>query len=169
MQRFGILCVKKSVEINQKHQNMKRILLLTAIICLSVNIFAQKSAQSIKYEGVLAQVITQDRYDKLQRESPAKLVATYYEATRFCYVSDKLPENARVMGDLCDFISPNEVCDNASAVVATQQLNHRKYTMVRDEVLYNAYAIGNTGFYAIVYPMGVYAKNYNAFMKEYGF
>lgn len=148
---------------------MKKILLLTATICLCVNVFAQKSVQSIKYEGVLAQVITQDRYDKLQRESPAKLVATYYEATRFCYVSDKLPENARVMGDLCDFVSTNEVCDNAATVVSTKQLNPRKYTMVRDEVLYNAYAIGNTGFYAIVYPAGVYAKNYNAFMKEYGF
>lgn len=131
--------------------------------------FAQKSVQSIKYEGALAQAITQERFNKLQAESPSKLVATYYEITRFCYVSNQLPENARVMSDLCNFLSPGQVCDDATTVTATKQLNARKYTLSQDEVRYTAYPIGNTGYYAIVYPTGVYQKNYRAFMKEYGF
>lgn len=134
-----------------------------------MNIFAQKSARSIRYEGVLAQTITQERYDRLQRESPSKLVATYYEATRFCYVSNQLPENTRVMGDICNFVSPGKACDEASAVVTAGEINHYKYVMERDEVRYTAYAIGSTGYYAIVYPTGIYQKNYTAFMKEYGF
>ena len=134
-----------------------------------MNIFAQKSVQSIKYEGALAQAITQERYNRLLSESPSKLVATYYEITKFCYVSNQLPENTRVMGDLCDFVAPGQVCDDASAITSTKQINRFKYTMDRDEVRYTAYAIGNTGHYAIVYPTGIYQKNYTAFLKEYGF
>lgn len=148
---------------------MKKIILLAATICLCMNIFAQKSANSIKYEGALAQAITQERYNKLLSESPSKLVATYYEVTKFCYVSNQLPESARVMGDLCDYISPNEVCDDAATVTGTKQINPRKYTMTRDDIRYNAYAVGSTGYYVIVYPSDVYRKNYSAFMKEYGF
>ena len=148
---------------------MKKILLLATAIVLCMNVFAQKNVQSIKYEGLLAQTITQERFNRLQNESPSKLLDTYFDVTHFCYVSNQLPENARVMGDFCDFVSQNEVCDDATAVVAAKQLNHRKYAMVRDEVRYNAYAIGNTGYYAIVSPIGVYQKNYKAFMKEYGF
>ena len=131
--------------------------------------FAQKSAQSIKYEGALAQAITQERFNKLQRESPSKLVATYYEVTQFCYVSNQLPESARVMGDFCDFVSSDHACDDAATVVSTKQINPRKYTMTRDDIRYNAYAIGSTGYYVIVYPTDIYQKNYTAFMKEYGF
>ena len=148
---------------------MKKILLLTATICLCLNIFAQKSAQSIKYEGVLAQAISQERYDRLQRESPSKLVATYYEVTQFCYVSNQLPENSRVLGEFCDYVSPDQVCDDAATVASTKQLNPRKYTMARDESRYNAYPIGDTGYYVIVYPADVYKKNYLSFMKSYGF
>ena len=131
--------------------------------------FAQKSAQSIKYEGALAQAITQERFNKLQRESPSKLVATYYEVTQFCYVSNQLPESARVMGDFCDFVSSDQACDDAATVVSTKQINPRKYTMTRDDIRYNAYAIGSTGYYVIVYPTDIYQKNYTTFMKEYGF
>ena len=148
---------------------MKKVLLLAAIVFLCLSSFAQKSAQSIKYEGVLAQAITQERFNKLQAESPSKLVATYYEITRFCYVSNQLPENTRMMGDLCDFVSPDQTCDDASVVTSTKQLNPRKYTLSQDEVRYTAYAVGSTGYYAIVYPLSVYQKNYTAFLKEYGF
>lgn len=148
---------------------MKKITLLAAIICLCMSAFAQKSVQSIKYEGALAQAITQERFNKLQSESPSKLVATYYEVTRFCYVSNQLPESTRVMGDLCNYVSPGQVCDDAATAVSTKQINRFKYAMERDEVRYTAYAIGDTGYYAIVYPTGIYQKNYTAFMKEYGF
>lgn len=134
-----------------------------------MSVFAQKSVKTIKYEGALTEVISQERYDLLQAESPSKLVATYYEATQYCYVSNKLPENVRVMGDLCYFVTPDNICDNASAVVAAKQLNRHKYLMEQDEVRYTAYALGDTGYYAIVYPTGEYTKNYTAFMKEYGF
>lgn len=134
-----------------------------------MNVFAQKSVQSIKYEGALAQAISQERYNRLQAESPSKLVATYYEVTQYCYVSDQLPENVRVMGSLCDFVAPDNTCDDASSVVAAKQLNRHKYMMQQDEVRYTAYAIGSTGYYAIVYPVDTYTKNYIAFMKEYGF
>ena len=136
---------------------------------MCLNIFAQKSVQSIKYEGVLAQAITQERYDKLLRESPSKLVATYYEVTRFCYVSNQLPEDARMMGDFCNYVSPDQVCDDAATVTSTKQINPRKYTMTRDEFRYNVYAIGDSGYYVIVYPANIYQKNYATFMKEYGF
>ena len=147
---------------------MKKILLLATAIVLCLNVFAQKSVQSIKYEGALAQAISQERFTRLQTESPSKLVATYYEVTRFCYVSDKLPENTRVMGDICDYVSPGEVCD-AADIAANKQFNRKKYVMEQDEVRYTAYAIGSTGYYAIVYPTGEYLKNYTSFMKEYGF
>ena len=148
---------------------MKRIFLLLTIICLCISVFAQKSVKSIRYEGVLAQVITQERYDLLLNESPSKLVATYYEATQFCYVSKHLPENVRMMGDICNYVAKDKVCDDAGAVVAAGAVNRFNYNMDRDEIRYSAYAIGNTGYYAIVYPTGIYVKNYNAFMKEYGF
>ena len=148
---------------------MKKILLLAAIISLCLSSFAQKSVQSIRYEGALAQAITQERYNRLLSESPSKLVATYYEVTKFCYVSNQLPESVRVMGDFCDFVSPNEACDDAATVASTKQINPRKYTMTRDDIRYNAYTIGSTGYYVIVYPSDVYTKNYSAFMKEYGF
>ena len=134
-----------------------------------MNVFAQKNVQSIKYEGALAQAISQERYNLLKAESPSKLVATYYETTQYCYVSNQLPENVRVMGELCDFVVPGNSCDDASAIVAAKQLNRHKYTMGQDEVRYSAYAIGSTGYYAIVYPIDTYKKNYVAFMKEYGF
>ena len=73
------------------------------------------------------------------------------------------------MGDFCDFVSPNEACDDAATVASTKQINPRKYTMTRDDIRYNAYTIGSTGYYVIVYPSDVYTKNYSAFMKEYGF
>ena len=138
-------------------------------ICLCMSVFAQKSVKSIRYEGVLAQVITPERYDVLLNETPSKLVATYYEATQFCYVSNKLPENVRMMGDICNYVAEDKVCDEASAVVAAGAINRFNYNMDRDEIRYSAYAISNTGYYAIVYPTEVYTKNYVAFMKEYGF
>lgn len=148
---------------------MKKIVILTAVICLCISAFAQKSVQSIKYEGVLAQAITQERYNKLMTQSPSKLLDTYYDVTGFCYVTNQLPENAVVMGDICSCISPNENCDDASTVATSKQINHRKYAMQREEVRYVAYTLGNTGSYVVVYPLGVYQKNRNAFMKEYGY
>lgn len=148
---------------------MKKILLLATAIILCFSTFAQKTAQSIRYEGMLAQVISQERFTRLQNETPSKLVATYFEVTQFCYVSDKLPEGSRMMGDICDYLSPNEVCDNAAAVVAAGEINHYKYTFDRDEVRYTAYAIGSTGYYAILSPQGEYNKKRIDFMKQYGF
>lgn len=148
---------------------MKKIILLAATICLCMNVFAQKNVQSIKYEGALAQAITQERYNRLMNESPSKLLDTYFDANHYCYISNQLPENARMMGDVCNYVSPDQVCDDASTVVSTKLINHHKYAMIRDEAVYNAYAIGNTGYYVIVNPVDVYQRNYRAFMKEYGF
>ena len=148
---------------------MKKILLLATAIVLCLNVFAQKSVQSIKYEGALAQAISQERFTLLQTESPSKLVATYYETTQFCYIANSLPVNVRVMGELCDFVCTGETCDDASSVIAIKQINRHKYMLEQDEIRYTAYAIGSTGYYAIVYPTGEYLKNYASFMKEYGF
>lgn len=134
-----------------------------------MNVFAQKSVQSIKYEGALAQAISQERFNRLQTESPSKLVATYYEVTQFCYVSNQLPDNARMLGDFCEHVSADQTCDDAATVANTKVFNHRKYALSQDDFRYNAYAIGSTGYYVIVYPADVYQKNYISFMKEYGF
>lgn len=136
-------------------------------MCLST--FAQKSVLDIKYEGALAQAISQERFNKLQSESPSKLVATYYEVTQYCYVSNQLPENVRLMGDFCGYTTSNHVCDDAETVASTKQFYHRNYEMTQDEVRYTAYSIGSTGYYVIVYPVDIYTRNYVAFMKGYGF
>ena len=148
---------------------MKKIILLAATICLCMNVFAQKNVQSIKYEGALAQAITQERYNRLMNESPSKLLDTYFDANHYCYISNQLPDNARMLGDFCEYISADQTCDDAATVANTKVFNHRKYALAQDDFRYNAYAIGSTGYYVIVYPTDVYQKNYRAFMKEYGF
>lgn len=152
---------------------MKKIFLLVISICLCFSVFAQKNAlksvESIKYEGVITQVETPENFIRLQVESPSKLLAVYYEMTHFCYISDKLPENAQVKGELCNFVSPSTTCDDANTLISTKEINHRKYRMVPGIDTYNAYAIGNSGYYVIVYPKDVIAKGRIAFMKEYGY
>lgn len=147
---------------------MKKITLLTAIICLCISVFAQKDIHSIKYEGTLTQFITQSEYDLLLHESPMKLFTYYYEATQFCYIDNKVPANTRLMGDLCEYISDGNDCDAAEELVSSKQIYHSKYRMEYDELRYSAYAIGSTGYYVIVYPHNVYEDRYKAMRKEYG-
>ena len=147
---------------------MKKITLLAAIVCLCMSVFAQKDIRSIKYEGALPLFITQSEYDLLLRESPMKLFTSYYEATQFCYIDNKLPENTRLMGDLCEYISDGNVCDAADELVRSKQIYHSKYRMEYDELRYSAYGIGSTGYYVIVYPYTVYESRYQAMRKEYG-
>ena len=148
---------------------MKKSLILMISICLCLNVFAQKKAENIKYEGVITQIETQENFMRMQIETPSKLVATYYEVTRFCYISDQLPTNVQIQGDICNFLSPKQVCDDAATLVSTKQINPRKYTMKMEKGKYNAYTIGNSGYYVIVYPEDEFVKNRIAFMKEYGF
>ena len=147
---------------------MKKLILLSVCICMGISVFAQKNVRSIKYEGALTFFISQSEYDLLMRESPTKLVNCYYEATRFCYIDNKLPENTRVMGDLCDVVSEGNVCDDANELVSSKQIYHSKYRLEFDELRYSAYAIGSTGYYVIVYPYGDYRDGYKKIMKEYG-
>lgn len=147
---------------------MKKIILLTMSLCLFAGAFAQKDIHSIKYEGALTFFIPQSEYDLLLRESPMKLFTTYYEATQFCYIDNKVPVGTRMMGDLCEYISEGNVCDDANELVSSKQIYYSKYAMEYDELRYSAYAIGTTGYYVIVYPHSVYESRYKAMKKEYG-
>ena len=148
---------------------MKKIAILTASILMCLSTFAQKDLSSIKYEGALTLFITQSEYNLLLQNHSFKLVNEYYSATHFCYIDNKLPEVVRNMGDLCDYVSEGNTCDDAQALISSKQIYYDKYRLERDEVRYTAYAIGSTGYYVIVYPMDVYHKGYQMIMKEYGF
>lgn len=148
---------------------MKKIAILVASIFMCISTFAQKDLSSIKYEGALTLFITQSEYNLLLQNHSFKLVAEYYSATHFCYIDNKLPENVRNMGDLCDAVSEGNVCDDAQTLISSKQIYYDKYRMERDEVRYSAYAIGSTGYYVIVYPMDIYHKGYQKMLKEYGF
>lgn len=147
---------------------MKKITLFTAIICLCMSTFAQKDIRSIKYEGTLTLFIPQSEYDLLLRESPMKLFTTYYEATQFCYIDNKVPVGTRMMGDLCDVVSEGNDCDDVNELVSSKQIYHSKYRMESDELRYTAYSIGSTGYYVIVYPFSEYQSRYQKMRKEYG-
>ena len=148
---------------------MKKSFILMISICLCLNVFAQKKVENIQYEGVITQVESYENFMRMQIETPSKLVATYYEVTQFCYISNQLPANVQVQGDICNFLSPKQVCDDAATLIRTKQINPRKYTMKMEKGKYNAYTIGNSGYYVIVYPEDEFVKNRIAFMKEYGF
>ena len=148
---------------------MKKIITLALGLCICMGAFAQKDIHTIKYEGALKLFITQGEYDLLLRESPFKLVSVYYETTQFCYIDNKLPENVRKMGDLCDYVSEGNVCDDANELVSSKQIYYNKYRVEQDEVRYSAYSIGSTGYYVIVYPFGVYQDGRRKMLKEYGF
>ena len=137
-------------------------------LCLFAGAFAQKDVHSIKYEGALTQYMSQKDYDLIMQYSPAKLVAIYYEATHFCYIDNKLPENTRSMGELCDAVIEGNTCDKAEEIVGTKQILPKKYLLRQDEVRYSAYSIGSTGYYVIVYPVSVYENGYKKMLKEYG-
>ena len=136
-------------------------------MCIST--FAQKDLSSIKYEGALTLFITQGEYNILLQNKSPKLIYEYYSATNFCYIDNKLPENVRMMGDICDMVSEGNVCDDAQVLISRKQIYYNKYRLDRDEVRYSAYPIGSTGYYVIVYPNSVYQSGYKKMMKEYGF
>ena len=148
---------------------MKKIIITLAVsLCMFMSAFAQKDYHSIKYEGALTFFISQSEYELLLSQSPLKLVTYYYEATHFCYIDNKLPENVRTMGDLCDFVSEGNTCDDAQELIRSKQIYFDKYRMEYDELRYSAYSIGDTGYYVIVYPFDVYQKGYKKMLKEYG-
>lgn len=147
---------------------MKKIIIFTAVICLCLSVFAQKDIHTIKYEGQITLFIPQSEYDILLQNSPMKLVSVYYETTHFCYIDNKVPENTRMMGELCDIISEGNTCDDEQTLISKKMIYQDKYRMERDEVRYNAYAIGSTGYYVIVYPLDVFQRGYKKIMKEYG-
>lgn len=151
---------------------MKRILFLGMTFCFAFNLFAQKAPQSveaIKYEGVITQIITLERFNTLQVEVPSKLLDIYYNTYHFCYISDQLPEGAEVKGDYCHFICEGQTCDDAQSLISSQQINHRKYAFPQGENQVYAYTLGSSGYYIIVNSVEEYKRNYAAFMKQYGF
>ena len=134
-----------------------------------MNVFAQKSIESIRYEGILQDAMTQSYYDEISHYSPTKLLEIYYDLTHFCYIENQLPANCAVMGDLCNFVSPDQECDDESVLVSTKMVNHRKYALPQEDSRYCAFSIGTSGYYVIVVPVEKYVKQKAAFFKEYGY
>jgi hypothetical protein len=144
---------------------MKKILLMSALICLSAWSFAQ--IEKVTYDPFIYEVLSSDKIAEYEHYSPSKLLDINYDLIGFCYISNEVPANSNVIGEVCDFVSPDKYCDPADELISTKRINHRNYSFSQDENSYNLFRIGTTGYYVIVYPSAVFLKNKAAYMKKY--
>lgn len=145
---------------------MKKILLTTAIFCLSLWSFAQ--TEKVQYDPFIYEVLSPERFAEYEHSLPSKLLSINYDLIGFCYISNEIPANSTIVGEVCEYVAAGQYCDGAEDLVSTKRINRRNYTFPQDENQYNLYRIGATGYYVIVYPTTVFLKNKAAYMKKYG-
>lgn len=146
---------------------MRKLLLLCAFGCCSVIMFAQQNKEKVQYDPFLYEVLSPERFAEYQQNEPSKLLDINYDLIGFCYIDNKVPDNSLIIGDICEVVSPGQVCDAAQQLVDSKRINRRKYALSQDEYGYTLYSIGSTGYYVIVYPQSVFVKNKAAYMQKY--
>lgn len=147
---------------------MKKTILIFAAICLLTSGFAQNSNQPVKFDPMLYDVLTPERIELYQAETPSKLWDINYDLLHIGYVSSELPETYVMMDNICNHVSPGKTC-NTAEMIASKKFNRFHYSIQSDEHKYVVYPIDNTGFYVIILPNDLYFQQKQEAMKKAGF
>lgn len=147
---------------------MKKIALLTAVICLCMSSFAQKTAAQMQYDPMLYQMVPADQIERMLEDAPSKLADINFDLTHFAYVDSNLPADCIMMNEICTYVSPDKTCSDAE-ILSSKKFNRFYYAIPTDPTRYEAFPIGNSGFYVIVLPSDEFAKQKREYMRKLGY
>ena len=144
---------------------MKKIVALSFCLLMAITLWAQKTTKTVPVEPILKEVFDEQRLLDYQTLSPSKLLELNYQATHYCYVTDEMPANAQVLGNLIP--SPNTTYE-PEKISSEKSINPFKFAFVQDKSHYNVYTIPNSNLFVVVYPFDEYLQGKIEYFKQYG-